>query len=239
MLKIENLNYSVFENGREIEILKDISLTFQDKKLYVITGPNGSGKSTLVKLIMGIGSLKQGKIFLDDKDISNYSIDSRAREGISFAFQKPVTFKGIKVGKLLDIASEKNNTISNSCEYLSKVGLCARNYKDRYMDESLSGGELKRIELAMALSRPAKVYIFDEPEAGIDLWSFDKLSSLFSGIKETTIIVSHQKEILKLADEIILLSNGKVEKVGKGSEILPLLENFSCKKLRGENGQDW
>lgn len=235
MLKIENVSYSVCENGVNKNILNNVSLNFEDNKIYVITGPNGSGKSTLVKLIMGINKLSDGKIYLNNKDITNYSITQRANEGISFAFQKPVTFKGIKISKLLDLASNRNNTISNSCEYLSKVGLCARNYQDRYMDDSLSGGELKRIELAMALSKKSDVYIFDEPEAGIDLWSFEKLSKIFSSINKTTIIVSHQKEILKLADEIILLSDGCVKKIGKGNEMLKLIENSSCEKLRGEN----
>ena len=236
MLKVKNLHYSVFKNGKKIDILKNINLEFQDKKIYVITGPNGSGKSTLLKLIMGIEKKDKGKIILDGKDISNLSISDRAKEGISYAFQKPVIFKGIKVEKLLNIALKNDNTIINNCAYLSKVGLCARNYKNRFLDDSLSGGELKRIEIAIALSRKAKVYIFDEPEAGIDLWSYEKLSSLFSSINQTTIIVSHQKEILKLADEIILIKEGKIEKKGKKSEIFPYLENISCKKLRSENG---
>lgn len=233
MLKLENINYSV-ENK---EILKDISLNFDANKIYVITGPNGSGKSTLSKIIMGILTPNSGKITLDNEDISKLSIDERAKKGISFAFQKPTTFKGLKVGGLLDIASGKKNNVGLACEYLSMVGLCAKDYINRPLDDKLSGGELKRIELAMVLAKGGKVNIFDEPEAGIDIWSFSKLTDIFTSLKNTCIIVSHQKKILEIADKIILLSDGKIEKVGSYKEIEPLLEQRRCKKLSdgGEN----
>ena len=235
MLEIKNLSFSVQENGKSKEILKNINLSLAQNKLYVITGQNGSGKSTLVKIIMGIVSQTSGQIFFGGKDISSMPIHERARLGISFAFQSPVTFKGLKVKELLDIASGQKNSLSQNCDYLSKVGLCARDYIDRYIDDKLSGGELKRIELAMALSRKGKLNIFDEPEAGIDLWSFDKLVSLFSSVKGTTLIVSHQRKILEIADKIILMKNGEIVKVGSKEEILPLIANSSCTKLRGEN----
>lgn len=235
MLEIKNLSFSVQENGKSKEILKNINLSLAQNKLYVITGQNGSGKSTLVKIIMGILSQTSGQIFFGGKDISSMPIHERARLGISFAFQSPVTFKGLKVKELLDIASGQKNSLSQNCDYLSKVGLCARDYIDRYIDDKLSGGELKRIELAMALSRKGKLNIFDEPEAGIDLWSFDKLVSLFSSVKGTTLIVSHQRKILEIADKIILMNNGEIVKVGNREEVLPLTEKSSCIKLRGEH----
>ena len=235
MLEIKNLSFSVQENGKSKEILKNINLSLAQNKLYVITGQNGSGKSTLVKIIMGILSQTSGQIFFGGKDISSMPIHERARLGISFAFQSPVTFKGLKVKELLDIASGQKNSLSQNCDYLSKVGLCARDYIDRYIDDKLSGGELKRIELAMALSRKGKLNIFDEPEAGIDLWSFDKLVNLFSSIKGTTLIVSHQRKILEIADKIILMNNGEIVKVGNREEVLPLTEKSSCIKLRGEH----
>ena len=232
MLKIEDLHYSVDENGVRKEILKGVNLEFDDNKIYVITGPNGSGKSTLAKIIMGILSQDKGKIFFNENEISSMAINERAKLGLTFAFQKPVTFKGLKISQLLDLASGTKNNVGVSCEYLSNVGLCAKNYIDRNLDDKLSGGEIKRIELAMALAKNGKVNIFDEPEAGIDLWSFENLVRLFSSIKDSTnIIISHQQKILELADEIILLKNGKVECTGSFDEILPLLENNKCGKL--------
>ena len=231
MLKIKNLSYSVLEKGEKKDILNDINLTFEDNKIYVITGPNGSGKSTLSKIIMGIIEKDRGEVVLDGEDLSNLSITDRAQKGITFAFQKPTTFKGLKVGQLLDIASGKKNNIGLACEYLSMVGLCAKDYLYRPLDNTLSGGEIKRIELAMALAKGGKVYIFDEPEAGIDIWSFSKLTEIFSSIKKTCIIVSHQRKILEIADEVILLSDGKVEKVGTFKEVEPFLEQKRCRKL--------
>ena len=233
MLEIKKLSYSVKENN---DILKDINLKFEDEKIYVITGPNGSGKSTLVKIIMGILKQTSGEIFFDNEDLTALTIDERARKGISYAFQQPVTFKGIKVRELLDIASGEKNKLNNHCDFLSTVGLCAKDYLDRPIDDKLSGGELKRIELAMAIARNAKLNIFDEPEAGIDLWSFDNLIKIFSSLKNATnIIVSHQKKILEIADEIILLKNGEILAQGKLNDIAPMLENDKCGRLRGEN----
>ena len=236
MLKLENVSYLVSEKDNDKDILKNINLDFLKGKIYVITGPNGSGKSTLVKLIMGILSPTEGKIVFNDKDITNLRINERAGLGIAYAFQQPVTFKGLKVRELLNIASNKDNDFNTLCDYLSKVGLCAKDYINRSLDDKLSGGELKRIELAMVLARNALVNIFDEPEAGIDLWSFENLTKVFKELKSTTIIVSHQTKILEIADTVILLKEGQVEKIGSYSEVKPLLHLEMCGKLRGENG---
>ena len=236
MLKLENVSYLVSEKDNDKDILKNINLDFLKGKIYVITGPNGSGKSTLVKLIMGILSPTEGKIVFNDKDITNLKINERAGLGIAYAFQQPVTFKGLKVRELLNIASNKDNDFNTLCDYLSKVGLCAKDYINRSLDDKLSGGELKRTELAMVLARNALVNIFDEPEAGIDLWSFENLTKVFKELKSTTIIVSHQTKILEIADTVILLKEGKVEKIGSYSEVKPLLHLEMCGKLRGENG---
>ncbi len=235
MLEIKNLSYSVDENGVKKEILKNINLSFSDDKLYVITGNNGSGKSTLLKIIMGIEKQNEGDVLYNKKSLTNMSITERAKEGVSIAFQKPVTFKGLKVKDLLDITAGKSHNLSAMCEILSKVGLCAKDYIDRELDERLSGGEIKRIELAMALSRNAKISLFDEPEAGIDLWSFDNLTQIFSNNKnKINIVVSHQKQILSIADEIILLKNGEVVCKGEKGKVLPLLDGNGCGRLRGE-----
>ena len=170
MLELKNLNFASSETTSEKEILRDINLTLEDNKIYAITGPNGSGKSTLAKLIMGIISPSSGKIIFDGKDITSLDIDKRAKLGISYAFQTPITFKGLKIRDLLDVASGKQNNFGQICDILSSVGLCAKDYINRPLDASLSGGELKRIEIAMVLCRNAKLNIFDEPEAGIDLW---------------------------------------------------------------------
>ncbi len=238
MLKIENLSFDVIDKDVDKDILKDVSLTFENDKIYVITGPNGSGKSTLVKLIMGILSPTKGKISLDDVDITNLSIDQRAKMGLCYAFQQPVTFKGLKVKDLLDVASGKKNDVNTLCNYLSVVGLCAKDYIFRHLDDKLSGGELKRIELAMALARNGKVNIFDEPEAGIDLWSFDNLTDIFKNLNGTSIIVSHQTKILEIADVVILLREGKVEKAGKYADIKPYLQKKTCDKLEEAYGQN-
>lgn len=232
MLKIEDLSYLVSDGDKEI--VKNVNLHFLDGKIYVITGPNGSGKSTLVKLIMGIIPPTAGKIIFDSKDITNLSIDERANLGVSYAFQQPVTFKGLKVKDILNIASHKENDFNALCDLLSKVGLCAKDYLQRPLDGKLSGGELKRIELAMVLARESKLNIFDEPEAGIDLWSFESLTNIFKNLNSITIIVSHQTKILEIADSCILLKNGKVEKIGRYEEIKPFLST-TCGKLRGGN----
>lgn len=231
MLKIQNLSYIIDDK----QILKDINLSFQRGKIYVITGPNGSGKSTLIKLIMGIITPNQGYIYLNNEDITNFSITQRAQHGIAYAFQKPVTFKGIKVRRLLDIASGKENSVGEICDYLSAVGLCAKDYIDRPFDDKLSGGEQKRIELAITLARAGEINLFDEPEAGIDIWSFDKLARIFKQMTNSvTIIVSHQKKILEIADEVILIENGDIKAQGSYKKLSRLLEKSECKRLGGE-----
>ena len=218
------------------KILDHINLNIDIEKFVAITGPNGSGKSTLVKIIMGIEKLDSGKIVFDGKDITNMSINERAKLGMSFAFQQPVKFKGITVFDLLKISAQKDINKAEACEVLSKVGLCAKEYVDREVNDSLSGGELKRIEIATVVLRGAKLTIFDEPEAGIDLWSFNNLIDIFEKlsqeIKGSTIIISHQERILKIADEIVLMRAGKIEKVGNSTEILEKeILNKECCKL--------
>ena len=206
------------------KILDNINLKIDTNKFIAITGPNGSGKSTLVKIIMGIEKPDSGKVILDGKDITSLSIDKRAKLGIGFAFQQPVKFKGVTVYDLLKIASEKEINKKEACEILSQVGLCAKEYVDREVNGSLSGGELKRIEIATVAVRKSKLTIFDEPEAGIDLWSFNNLIEVFERmrnlIKGTTLIISHQEKILNIADEVILMKQGKIEEIGKSKEIL-------------------
>ena len=222
MLKLVDVSYSV----GDIHILKDINLEI-DERFVAITGPNGSGKSTLAKLISGIILPTKGQIFLDDVDITNMSITDRAKLGISFAFQQPVRFKGITVKDLISIASGKSLSAAAACQYLSEVGLCARDYIDREVNASLSGGELKRIEIAMINARGTKLSVFDEPEAGIDLWSFNNLIKVFEKMHERTkgsiIIISHQERILNIADKIVLLKSGGIDKVGTKDDILPSL----------------
>lgn len=219
------------------KILDNINLQLDIEKFVAITGPNGSGKSTLVKIIMGIEKPDAGKVILDGQDITKMSIDERANLGISFAFQQPVKFKGITVYDLLKIAARKDITKMEACEVLSKVGLCAKEYVDREVNGSLSGGELKRIEIATVALRGAKLTIFDEPEAGIDLWSFTNLIDVFEKmgeiIKGTTLIISHQERILNIADEVILMKNGKIEEIGKSKEILSkTFAKTECYKIK-------
>lgn len=227
MLELKNVSFDVPQESGQKEIIKDISLKIGEKKLIVITGPNGGGKSTMAKLIAGIEKPTAGKIFFDGKDITETSITERANMGISFAFQQPVRFKGIEVVDLLRLASKKDLTIAEACDYLSKVGLCARDYINREVNASLSGGELKRIEIATVLARNTKLSVFDEPEAGIDLWSFNSLISVFEKMKKDSsnsiLIISHQERILNIADEIIVLDSGRITKQGKKDEILPSL----------------
>ena len=232
MLKLENI---CFERDNK-KILDNISLNIDTDKFIAITGPNGSGKSTLLKIIMGIEKQDSGKILFEGKDITNLSIDERANLGIGFAFQQPIKFKGLTVHDLLKIASKKNISKKESCEILSRVGLCAKEYVDRDINGSLSGGELKRIEIATVAVRETKLTIFDEPEAGIDLWSFNNLIEIFEDmgelIKGTTLIISHQEKILKIADEIILMKSGKIQKRGTSKEILEdEVEDKKCCKL--------
>ena len=219
------------------KILDNINLDIDLGKFIAITGPNGSGKSTLVKIIMGIEKPDSGKVIFNGKDITDLSIDERAKLGISFAFQQPVKFKGITVYDLLKISAQKNITKKEACEILSKVGLCAKEYVDREVNGSLSGGELKRIEIATVVLRGSKLTIFDEPEAGIDLWSFKYLTEVFKEISTkkngTTIVISHQERILAIADEIILLEAGQIKEVGNKDTMLTGILNSDC--LKGGN----
>lgn len=207
------------------KILKNVSLKIDNNKMVVITGPNGSGKSTLAKIIMGIENPDSGRIIFNGKDITNLSITERAKTGIGFAFQQPVRFKGLTVKDLIEISAGNNIKVCDACDILSDVGLCAQEYLNREVNAGLSGGELKRIEIAMLAAKKSALTIFDEPEAGIDLWSFNNLISVFEkmhdDIKGSIVIISHQERILNIADEIVLLKNGQVEKHGKKDEILP------------------
>lgn len=228
MLELKNLSFSVEDGDRQKEILHNLSLTIDNGKFVVITGPNGSGKSTLARLIMGVERPTSGQIFFDGQDITELDITERAKLGVSFAFQQPVRFKGIRVIDLLRLAAGKSLNINEACDYLSEVGLCARDYIEREINSSLSGGELKRIEIATLLARQTKLSVFDEPEAGIDLWSFQNLIRIFENmrreIKDSSIvIISHQERILKIADEIILLADGSIKKTGSAAEVLPEL----------------
>lgn len=227
MLELKNVSFEVETENETKAIVKDVSFCIDDNKFVVITGPNGGGKSTLAKLIMGVEKPTSGKILFDGIDITDMSITERANLGVSFAFQQPVRFKGIYVLDLLRIAAKKDLSVSEACEYLSAVGLCAKDYINREINGSLSGGELKRIEIATVLARGTKLSVFDEPEAGIDLWSFKNLIKIFeqmqANIKGTILIISHQERILNIADEIVLIADGKIKKHGKKEEILPEL----------------
>lgn len=226
MLELKNVSFSAESERKNIDIIRDLDLTVEDNKFVVITGPNGGGKSTLAKLIAGIEKNTAGTIIFNGEDITEKSITERARMGIGFAFQQPVRFKGITVLDLLRIASGKTLSVGEACDYLSEVGLCAKDYINREVNASLSGGELKRIEIATVLARDVKLALFDEPEAGIDLWSFNNLIRIFENMRNsdksrTIIVISHQERILNIADEIVLLSDGKVAKKGKRDEIMP------------------
>ena len=223
MLELRHVGYETDDNK---EILHDISLTVQDR-FVAITGPNGGGKSTLAKVIAGIYQPTSGQILLDGVDITNLSITERANLGISYAFQQPVRFKGLRVKDLLSLAAGKNTSVNDACSYLSEVGLCARDYIDRELNDSLSGGELKRIEIAMVLARGTKLSIFDEPEAGIDLWSFQNLIRVFEKMYEQTkgsiLIISHQERILNIADTIVVIKDGGIAQMGPREALLPCL----------------
>ena len=226
MLEIKNLSFAVEEDGRQKEILRNLNLTIDNGKFVVITGPNGSGKSTLARLIMGIEKPTEGSILFDGRDVTELDITERAKLGISFAFQQPVRFKGIQVLDLIRLAAGKQLSAAAACNYLSEVGLCARDYIDREVNSSLSGGELKRIEIATVLARATKLSVFDEPEAGIDLWSFQNLIQVFQRMREnitgsSILIISHQERIMNIADEIIVIKDGKLEKQGRREDILP------------------
>ncbi len=237
MLELKHISYSVENEGKVLPILQDINLTLDDH-FIAFTGPNGGGKSTLAKVIAGIIRPTEGQILLDGEDITDMTITERARAGISFAFQQPVRFKGITVKTLLDLASGKKLSVKNACAYLSEVGLCAADYINREVNDSLSGGELKRIEIATVIARGTKLSLFDEPEAGIDLWSFQNLIQVFermhTEINGSILIISHQERILNIADEIVVLAGGKVQQVGPKDEVLPgLLQGRSCIRNNG------
>ncbi|MCD7836046.1 MAG: ATP-binding cassette domain-containing protein [Lachnospiraceae bacterium] len=242
MLELKNISYGVSDAAVHKEIIKNISLTVGEHKFIVITGPNGGGKSTLAKLIAGIEKPTSGQIIFDGDDITEKGVTERANMGISYAFQQPVRFKGIQVLDLIRIASGRRITPADACEYLSEVGLCAKDYINREVNASLSGGELKRIEIATVLARGTRLSVFDEPEAGIDLWSFQNLIQVFERMQEknetgTIIIISHQERILNIADEIVVLSNGEICEQGSREEILPGLLGTSsavdaCHKLK-------
>ena len=234
MIELKNVSYTVNDGDKEIDILKDINLKIDDR-FVAITGPNGGGKSTLAKLIAGIIEPEEGTILFDGQDITHASITDRANMGISYAFQQPVRFKGITVMDLIKLAAGKDISVAGACEYLSEVGLCARDYITREVNASLSGGELKRIEIAMALARSTKLTVFDEPEAGIDLWSFHNLIEVFEKmhekIKGSIMIISHQERILDIADKIVVISDGRVAAEGRKADILPEVLNggTNCK----------
>ena len=238
MLELKNICFTR-DNKK---ILDNVSLILEDDKFIVITGPNGSGKSTLAKIIMGIEKQDSGEILFNGIDISNWSVDKRARNGISFAFQQPVKFKGITVYDLLKLSSNKDITKAEACNILAKVGLCAKEYVDREVNDSLSGGELKRIEIATVAVRNSNVTIFDEPEAGIDLWSFRNLIKIFEDIRKntngTTLIISHQERILNIADKLVLMNSGKIENIGTQEELKGSISaNKVCCKLGGTDNE--
>lgn len=238
MLELKNISFTVEDTKG---ILKNVNLTIDNSKFIVITGPNGGGKSTLAKIIAGIEKPNEGQILLDGVDITNMNITDRAKAGISFAFQQPVRFKGVTVKDLINLAAGKELSTVAACQYLSEVGLCARDYIDREVNASLSGGELKRIEIATVLARKTKISVFDEPEAGIDLWSFKNLIDVFEKmhkeIQGSIIIISHQERILNIADEIVVIANGEITAKGTKETILPELLNdtTSCRFYKEEN----
>ena len=227
MLTLENISFGVKDEKGEKEIIKNLNLSIGENKFVVITGPNGGGKSTLAKLIAGIEKPVSGRILFDQEDITEKSITDRANMGISYAFQQPVRFKGIQVLDLIRLAAKRKMSAADACEYLSEVGLCAKDYINREVNASLSGGELKRIEIATVLARGTKLSVFDEPEAGIDLWSFQNLISVFERMREKTkgsiLIISHQERILNIADEIVVIADGQISAQGSKDEILPKL----------------
>ena len=237
MLELKNICFSA--DGKQI--LNNVNLTIDDRKFIVITGPNGSGKSTLAKIIAGIVTPDSGQIILDGQDITGMGITERAKAGISFAFQQPVRFKGVTVKDLITLASGQELSTADACHYLAEVGMCAKDYIDREVNASLSGGELKRIEIATVMARKTKLTLFDEPEAGIDLWSFKNLIDVFekmhNEIQGSIMIISHQERILDIADQVVLLSGGEVKQIGTKEEVLPGLFGLEtgCRYMMGGN----
>lgn len=229
MLEVKNLTFKVDENGIERSIVKDISFQVDDGEMLVITGPNGGGKSSLAKVLMGIEEADSGQIILDGEDITACDINHRANAGIGFAFQQPPRFKGMTVIRLLSLAAGRKLTKPECCRMLSAVGLCANEYITREVDATLSGGEMKRLEIATVLAKPHKLCIFDEPEAGIDLWSFSMLVQQFEEIhkkkEQSLILISHQERIIQMADRIMVIEDGKIGSLGKTEDILPTLMN--------------
>ena len=239
MLELKNVSF--FKDNKHI--LRNINLKIDNSKLIAITGPNGSGKSSLAKIIMGIFTPDSGQILFNGQDITNLDITERAKLGIGFAFQQPVRFKGLTVRDLINIAAGNNIKLSEACDYLSDVGLCAKEYLNREITSSLSGGELKRIEIAMLAAKKSKLTVFDEPEAGIDLWSFNSLITVFEKMHQeiansSIVIISHQEKILNIADEIVLLIDGEIKEIGNKEKILPLLLESSklCKVMQEKGG---
>ena len=235
MLELKNISYAAEDEGGTKEILNDINLTVSER-FVAVTGPNGGGKSTLARVIAGIIKSTSGRIIFDGQDITELGITERAKLGISFAFQQPVRFKGIRVYDLLQLAAGKKITIGEACDYLSRVGMCARDYINREVNASLSGGELKRIEIATILARGTKLSLFDEPEAGIDLWSFSNLIAVFEKMYEeingSILIISHQERILEIADKIVVIAGGRITDQGSKDEILPkLIGGGACGRL--------
>ena len=235
MLEVKNLTFKVDENGVERSIVQDISFTVEDGEMLVITGPNGGGKSSLAKVLIGIEKTDAGQIVLDGEDITEYDIDHRANAGVGFAFQQPPRFKGMTVERLLSLAAGKPLAECDCCEFLSGVGLCANEYLKREIDGTLSGGEMKRLEIATVLAKPHKLCVFDEPEAGIDLWSFSMLVDQFEKIHskkdQKLILISHQEKIIKMADRIMVIEDGKIRSIGSKEEMVPKLfgESSDCK----------
>ena len=240
MLELQHICYDVEQDGEDKGILRDIDLTI-DERFVAITGPNGGGKSTLAKVIAGIITPDSGQILLDGQDITDWSITDRARAGVSFAFQQPVRFKGVTVKDLITLASGKDISTAAACDYLAQVGLCAKDYIDREVNASLSGGELKRIEIATVMARKTKLTLFDEPEAGIDLWSFKNLIDVFEKmhdeIQASIMIISHQERILNIADQVVVISNGEIAQIGTKEEVLPGLFGIDpgCRYFQGGN----
>lgn len=230
MIELNNITYIVEDKGNKKVILDNISIKFEDNCVTAITGQNGSGKSTLTKIIIGIIRPTSGQILYNGTDITNNSIDERVKLGINYAFQQPITFKGLTIKELIDIATKQENSIPKACEYLSRVGICAKDYINRDFDKTLSGGEQKRIELALALAQNGNTVIFDEPEAGIDIWSFDRLNKIFEKNK-SYIVVSHQTKFLSSADKIVVMQNGKIVQYDDAKTVLKNLKHTTCKKV--------